>query len=470
MPRVGRITENGLSVHRPVIRSSRLVPWLSADSRLTRGVVAAESQGSAKRYSKEEAYSSYVFSLTYNSCRLRRTSVVTLVYLDSAFRCSTFGDRFRHRLIHAAPESPLHPPPAGRTRTHAPESPPPSPAPPQTTASGKACHQRGSKTLSDTNAIRRGISSSRNVAKASSVSRTCASSSTAQPHARARAMGLPLLAARARPVRPARRPSNRNLCTAHDSPRNIEWSQRCLQQIQRRIQPRFHGRNRATQDLRHFFELESLVNLQQHRLALIFGQPPQRAFHRQRQLDRQQRRARTRSPGSIGISPSGFRSPQQRKRLVMRDPEQPRREPRRIVEFGQVLIRFQKNVLAKIHRIFAIRNQPQQIIEDTLLPSGHEKVIGLHVSLPRFGDQVAIFNLAKDQLSGSVRKDAGIRKKVELTLNFTVLWGRQFWRQPPFQAALRFRSEEHAPCDPRSPSAPTTRPKRELSSGSARKP
>jgi hypothetical protein len=82
----------------------------------------------------------------------------------------------------------------------------------------------------------------------------------------------------------------------------------------------------------------------------------------------------------------------------MRDAEQPSRESRGVVEFRQVLIGFQENVLTEIQRILAIRDQPQQIIEDTFLPSGHEEVIRLHISPPRLGDQVAIFHFAKDQL------------------------------------------------------------------------
>src|SRR5258708_7176471 len=64
------------------------------------------------------------------------------------------------------------------------------------------------------------------------------------------------------------------------------WSQNVFQKIERRIQPRFHRRNRATQDLRHLFELESLIDLQKHRLTLVLAQPAQRRLHRERQLHR----------------------------------------------------------------------------------------------------------------------------------------------------------------------------------------
>ena len=86
----------------------------------------------------------------------------------------------------------------------------------------------------------------------------------------------------------------------------------------------------------------------------------------------------------------------------MGDAEQPSRETVRIVEFRQILIGFQKHVLAHVEGIFAVRKQPQQVVEDALLPPGHEEVEGLHVSPPRFGDQVAIFNFPEDQIFGSV--------------------------------------------------------------------
>ena len=55
-------------------------------------------------------------------------------------------------------------------------------------------------------------------------------------------------------------------------PSRIDWSQSLFQKIERRVQPRLHRRHRARQDLGHLFELESLINLQQHGLALVFGQ------------------------------------------------------------------------------------------------------------------------------------------------------------------------------------------------------
>ena len=89
-----------------------------------------------------------------------------------------------------------------------------------------------------------------------------------------------------------------------------------------------------------------------------------------------------------------------------------------IVEFRQVLIGFQEHFLADVHGIFAIRNQPQQIIENALLPSGHEEVIRLHVPVPRFGDQVAIFNFAKDQLSAPFVKTPPRQEKSDAILKY----------------------------------------------------
>jgi hypothetical protein len=100
-------------------------------------------------------------------------------------------------------------------------------------------------------------------------------------------------------------------------------------------------------------------------------------------------------PGQLG-----FRTPpaQQRKCFVVRDPEQPAREAGGVVQFGQALVGFQEHFLAHIHGVFTIRDQPEKIVKDTLLPSGNQEVIGLHVPAPRFGDQVWIFDFPEDQL------------------------------------------------------------------------
>ena len=99
---------------------------------------------------------------------------------------------------------------------------------------------------------------------------------------------------------------------------------------------------------------------------------------------------------------------------------------------------FQEGFLAEVECILAIRHQPQQIVEDTLLPPGHEKVIGLDVSLPRFGDQVAIFNpRERSTLFAPFVKTPPARKKSDgdadrVTLNYEhsgpdMVWGMTGW-------------------------------------------
>ena len=89
----------------------------------------------------------------------------------------------------------------------------------------------------------------------------------------------------------------------------------------------------------------------------------------------------------------------------MRDAIQPRSKSRRILQLAQVLISLQKNILRQIQRIFPVFHKPQQIVEDALFPSGDKKVIGLHVVAAGLYNQVAILNLPKDQLVGSVSND-----------------------------------------------------------------
>src|SRR5262249_16990821 len=139
------------------------------------------------------------------------------------------------------------------------------------------------------------------------------------------------------------------------------------------------------------------VHLQQNRFSLIVGKALQSALYRQRQLHRKQSPADF-ARGRLAIELT-FRLPlpQQRKRFIVRDPEQPTRKLRRIIHLRQILIPLQEDVLTKIQRILPISDQPEQIIEDTLFPSGDKKVISLHIAPSRFSDQVAILNLAKDQ-------------------------------------------------------------------------
>src|SRR5947207_2266769 len=95
----------------------------------------------------------------------------------------------------------------------------------------------------------------------------------------------------------------------------------------------------------------------------------------------------------------------------MGDAKEPSGKPCRIIELRQVLVGFHKHFLANVERILPVRNQPQQVVEDALLPAGYEKVIGLHIPSPGFGDQVAIFNLAEDQLLAPFIKTQVRRKK-----------------------------------------------------------
>jgi hypothetical protein len=95
----------------------------------------------------------------------------------------------------------------------------------------------------------------------------------------------------------------------------------------------------------------------------------------------------------------------------MRDAIQPGSESGRILQLAQVLVSFYENVLRQILGVFPIFDEPQQVIEDPLFPPGHKEVIGLHVVAAGLCDQVAVLNLPKDQLSGSVRMTYSARKK-----------------------------------------------------------
>ena len=67
--------------------------------------------------------------------------------------------------------------------------------------------------------------------------------------------------------------------------------------------------------------------------------------------------------------------------LVVRDTEQPGAEPRRVVELANVLIGLQKHVLAQIQRVVRVAGETKKVIEDTLLPTGYEKVKRLDIAL-----------------------------------------------------------------------------------------
>ena len=86
----------------------------------------------------------------------------------------------------------------------------------------------------------------------------------------------------------------------------------------------------------------------------------------------------------------------------MGDAVQPRGEPRRVVQFAEILVCLQENVLTQIQSVFAVGHDAQEVIVDTPLPSGNEQVIGLHISPARLTNQVGILDRPKDQSSGSM--------------------------------------------------------------------
>ncbi len=115
----------------------------------------------------------------------------------------------------------------------------------------------------------------------------------------------------------------------------------------------------------------------------------------------------------VGVALQGFRLEflglafgpplaEQRIGLVVRDAVEPRREPRRIVQLAEILIRLQENVLTQIQSVFTVGDDAQQVIVDTPLPSGNEQVIGLYISPARLTNQVGILDRPKDQSSGSL--------------------------------------------------------------------
>lgn len=81
----------------------------------------------------------------------------------------------------------------------------------------------------------------------------------------------------------------------------------------------------------------------------------------------------------------------------MRNPKQPRRKPAWIVQLPQTPVGFEECILGDVHRILAIPRQPENVIEDTALPAGHQQVVGVHITPAGFGHQVPVFDFAKDQ-------------------------------------------------------------------------
>ena len=94
--------------------------------------------------------------------------------------------------------------------------------------------------------------------------------------------------------------------------------------------------------------------------------------------------------------------------------ERVRRLRRRIFKAVKVLIRLEKHVLREVERILGIADQPEGVVVDTLLPPGDQEVISLHIPPPRFHDQVAIFNFAKDQSVAPLVKTQVAPKKSDI--------------------------------------------------------
>ena len=60
----------------------------------------------------------------------------------------------------------------------------------------------------------------------------------------------------------------------------------------------------------------------------------------------------------------------------------------------------------------------QYVIEDTLLPTGNQQVVGVDIAIPRFPDQIPVFDFSKDQglgatpLSPIIKTERGGKKLV----------------------------------------------------------
>src|SRR5205085_3392823 len=83
-----------------------------------------------------------------------------------------------------------------------------------------------------------------------------------------------------------------------------------------------------------------------------------------------------------------------------------------IVEFAEVLVGFQENVLRQVQSVFPVRGDAQEVIVDTFLPSRNEEVVALHAAARRLANQVGILDRPKDQISGSMCVDAVRVQKV----------------------------------------------------------
>jgi hypothetical protein len=98
----------------------------------------------------------------------------------------------------------------------------------------------------------------------------------------------------------------------------------------------------------------------------------------------------------------------------MRDPVDPWTEAIRVLELSKILIGLQEDILGQIERVLAVLYQTEQVVENPLFPSGYQQVVSLDVVTPGLPDQVAVLNLPKDQLFGSVSKTQEPAEKSEL--------------------------------------------------------
>ena len=98
----------------------------------------------------------------------------------------------------------------------------------------------------------------------------------------------------------------------------------------------------------------------------------------------------------------------------MCDAVEPRSESPRVVEFTEVLIGFQKNVLRQVQSVFAVPGKAEEVVVHTLLPPGHEEVICLHAPPGSLTDQVGIFDRPKDQVLWLLvgRRNAAIKSRM----------------------------------------------------------
>src|SRR5262249_283993 len=155
----------------------------------------------------------------------------------------------------------------------------------------------------------------------------------------------------------------------------FDWSEVRLQKFERGIEPRFDGRDRAIENLGHLLELEALVDLQHHGLALVRAQPVKRARDGQAQFDRENRGPphgnRVFRTLRLDLLYTALGPPlaEHGIGLVVRDAIKPGTEPPRVVEFPKILVRLQKNVLRQVQSVFTVTGDTQEIVIDTFLPS-----------------------------------------------------------------------------------------------------